>query len=217
MSLIKIAIVDDHALFRKGLIGMIQSFSSTYSIHIEAENGVDLLSDLHLDDLPDLVIMDISMPKMDGFELTRQLSIRFPELPILVVSMIHQENAIIRMLRLGVKGYVSKDIDPEELHAAIENVVKKQYHYTDFVTGKLIHSALSTYPPQNYTLTLTEREIVFLRHASSEDTYQQIADKMFLSIKTIDGYRASLFDKFRVKSRTGLVLYGIKNGLISLE
>jgi len=221
VSNINIAVVDDHALFRKGLINLIQSFDGNYSICVEAENGNDLLQKLDkAEHAPHMVIMDMNMPQMDGFELGKRLKTQYPDLHVLVVSMIHKEESIIRMLRIGVKGYLSKDIDPDELHTAIQSVMNKGYYYTDFITGKLLDNISKTdkHPRAlEPEVVLNDRELQFLQLACSEDTYQQIADKMFLSIKTIDGYRASLFEKLNVKSRSGLVLFGVKAGLVSLE
>jgi two-component system invasion response regulator UvrY len=211
---VRIAIVDDHSLFRKGLINLILSFNPSYSISIEAENGYDLLEQLQTKPLPHILIMDLSMPKMDGFELAQQLRLKYPTLPILVVSMIHQEMAVMRMLRVGVKGYLSKDINPDELSQAIKSILNNDYHYTDILTGRLLNFIAT--PVQNDYKELSERELIFLKLLCSEYTYQEIADKMSLSVKTVDGYRASLFIRFNTKTRTGLVLYGIKNGLVMI-
>lgn len=215
---IHIAVVDDHNLFRKGLITLILSFDGRYKVSLETDNGQTLLQRLTEGPLPDLLIMDMNMPHMDGTELAQQLQELYPNLKILVVSMISKEETIIRMLRLGIKGYLSKDIDPEELHRAIEAILNQGHYYTDFITGKLLDAMHKppTSPFHEISGTLNDREIRFLQLACSDDTYQQIADKMFLSIKTIDGYRASLFEKLNVKSRSGLVLYSIKAGLVTL-
>lgn len=214
---VHIAVVDDHNLFRKGLINLILSFDARYAISIETDRGETLLQRMANEPLPDLLIMDMNMPQMDGAELTAILRERYPELKILVVSMISKEETIIRMLRLGIKGYLSKDINPDELHHAIESILNKGFYYTDFITGKLLDAMHKTQSPFHETNhSLNDRELQFLQLACSDDTYQQIADKMFLSIKTIDGYRASLFEKLNVKSRSGLVLYGIKSGLVPL-
>ncbi len=217
---VHIAVVDDHSLFRKGLIHLIRSFDARYHIGFEAGSGEDILQQLKASPAaPDLLIMDMNMPHMDGFELAEALKTAHPDLKMLVVSMINREEAVIRMLRTGVKGYLSKDIEPAELHRAMESVLNKGYYYTDFITGKLIDAIHRNDRPELYPVsqTLSDRELHFLQLACSEDTYQQIADKMFLSIKTIDGYRASLFEKLNVKSRSGLVLYGVRSGLVKFE
>lgn len=218
LKTIHIAVVDDHNLFRKGLINLLHSFDGRYAVTIETDSGETLLQHLAEAPLPDLLIMDMNMPKMDGAELAGILRDKYPQLKILVVSMVGKEETIIHMLRLGIKGYLSKDIDPEELHHAIDSILNKGYYYTDFITGKLLDAMQKQQnsPFHEVNSTLNDRELQFLQLACSDDTYQQIADKMFLSIKTIDGYRASLFEKLNVKSRSGLVLYGVKSGLVTL-
>jgi DNA-binding NarL/FixJ family response regulator len=213
----RIAVVDDHQLFRKGLISLVEMINDDYTVIFEASNGFDFQSKLLPGNLPQVVLMDINMPGMDGFATVKWLNDHYPEISVLVISMIEKEEIIVRMLKLGVKGYLSKDIDPHELHRALEAIINQGYYYTDFITGKLIHSMQHENGTGKADLPLiNEREKQFLELACSELTYQQIADKMFLSPKTIDGYRNSLFEKLNVKSRTGLALYAVKNGLVSL-
>jgi DNA-binding NarL/FixJ family response regulator len=134
--------------------------------------------------------------------------------------MIEKEESIVRMLRLGVKGYLGKDVEPKELGAALEAIRYKGYYYTDFITGKLIHALRQDSPADSEGAAalhkLNERETDFLRWSCSELTYQEIAGKMFVSPKTIDGYRNILFDKLSVKSRVGLALFAVKHGLVVL-
>jgi two-component system, NarL family, invasion response regulator UvrY len=215
---IKLALVDDHTLFRKGLRTLIEMVGDQYEIIFEADNGLQLQQLISKDNEPDIILMDVNMPKMDGFETVTWLNENFPLAKILVVSMVENEETIVRMLKLGVKGYLCKDVEPRELGEALEAVMNKGYYYTDFVTGKLVHSIQKNNddnlpPPQ---LQLNDREMSFLKLACTEMTYQEIAAKMFLSPKTIDGYRDALFDKLKAKSRVGLVLYAIKNGLVKL-
>jgi DNA-binding NarL/FixJ family response regulator len=131
--------------------------------------------------------------------------------------MYDDETAIIRMLRNGARGYILKDAEPSELKAAIENIVKKGFHHSDMVTARLIHTINNLDNPQHSlknTLGLNDKEIEFLKLASTELTYKEIAEKMFLSPRTIDGYRDALFEKLNIKSRVGLVLFAIKNGIV---
>ncbi|GAB2809102.1 response regulator [Ferruginibacter profundus] len=225
---IKIALVDDHNLFRKCLSNFITSEeSSNYFVLFDAENGKDLISKLDRNCLPDVVIMDIDMPGMDGFETVQWLQDKHPSIQILVVSMIEKEEAIVKMIRLGVKGYLSKDIDPEDLYEALEVVSKGEYHYTRFLTGKLIHSVLKSANQlmENNSaagiatkkwLMLSQREKDFVQYACTESTYTEIAAKMFVAPKTVDGYRESVFEKLGLKNRIGLVLFAIKNELVKL-
>ena len=212
---VQIALVDDHKLFRKGLTSLIELAGSHYQIMLEADNGKDLQQKLTDKNHPDLFIMDVNMPGMDGFATVSWLQQTHPHIPVLVVSMIEKEDAIVKMLKLGVKGYLSKDVEPNELKQALEAILKKGYYYTDFITGKLIHSLQQNDSSRNNTAhgyELNGREKEFIQLACSELTYQEIAAKMFLSPKTIDGYRNNLFEKLNIKSRVGLALFAIRNG-----
>jgi two-component system, NarL family, invasion response regulator UvrY len=221
MNKIKLAVVDDHKLFRDGLTELISSFIE-YKVIIEADNGVDFIQQLSNKGIPDIILLDINMKEMDGFQTAEWLNEHHPEIKILVLSMYENENAIIRMIKAGAKGYVLKDIRKKELEQALSSVVSKGYYYTDLVTGKLIHN-LNTIDEtkQGHSLyrssSLTPKEAEFLKLACTEITYKEIAEKMCLSIHTIDGYRDILFEKLGVKSRIGLVLYAIKNKIVLLD
>lgn len=217
---VKLALVDDHTLFRKGMISLIEMVNKDHIILFEAENGFDLQKKINPGNPPDIILMDINMPGMDGFASVQWLCENYPLVKILVVSMIEKEETIVRMLKLGVKGYICKDVEPKELGEALDAVMNKGYYYTDFITGKLLHS-LQNDQPSNAAKTaalslMNDREKDFLQLACSEYTYNEIAAKMFLSPKTIDGYRNSLFEKLNVKSRVGLALYAVKHGLVQL-
>lgn len=216
---IKLALVDDHKLFRKGLISLIEMVNPNVQILFEADNGLELQKKIDKKNEPDIVVMDINMPGMDGFASVEWLAEHFPGVKVLVVSMIEKEEVIVRMLKLGIKGYVCKDVEPKELSEAFQAILNKGFYYTDFITGKLVHSiqngngeAVTTDAFKN----VNDREKEFLKLACSEMTYNEIAAKMFLSPKTIDGYRNSLFEKLNVKSRVGLALYAVKHGLVQL-
>lgn len=217
---VQLALVDDHRLFRKGLISLIEMVSEDYAVIFEADNGLDLQKKIEPQNQPDIILMDINMPGMDGFESVQWLNEHYPLINVLVVSMIEKEESIVRMLKLGVKGYLSKDVEPKELGEALSSILNKGFYYTDFITGKLVHS-LQNDADSNAIKTaalnmMNEREKFFLQLACSELTYNEIAAKMFLSPKTIDGYRNALFEKLQVKSRVGLALYAVKHGLVTL-
>jgi two-component system invasion response regulator UvrY len=208
---IKIVLVDDHILLRSGLRGLIDSFDNC-TVLFEANNGKDFIGKLNAEEIPDIVLMDINMPEMDGYETTLWIKDNHPEIKVLALSMYDNENAIIRMLRAGVKGYILKDCDPSELHYAINSIITSGFYYTENVTGKLI----SMVSKKDSIDELNEREITFLKLVCSELTYKEIADKMYKGARTIDGYRDALFEKLNVKTRVGLVLYAIKNGIVNL-
>lgn len=217
---IKLALVDDHKLFRKGLISLIEMVNTNCTILFEADNGIDLQQKIDKRNQPDIILMDVNMPGMDGFACVQWLNNEFPEAKVLVVSMIESEETIVRMLKLGVRGYLCKDVEPKELGEAILAVSNKGFYYTDFITGKLVHSLQNDQSNNGEGVRLDQmnsREKEFLQLACSEMTYYEIADKMFLSPKTIDGYRNSLFEKLNVKSRVGMVMYAIKNRMVKVD
>lgn len=214
----KIALVDDHVLLRSGLGALIQTFAD-YKILFEANNGKDFIHKLNCEDLPDLVLMDISMPEMDGYDTSLWLKQNHPSVQVLALSMYDNENAIIRMFRAGAKGYVLKDANPAELKDALQSILHKGFYYSELVTGRLISSINSLDKEENHLkdlIKLNEREITFLKYVCTELTYKEIADKMFLSSRTIDGYRDALFEKLHVKTRVGLAMYAIKHGIVCL-
>lgn len=219
---INIAIVDDHNLFRKGLIKLINlgDKQNKYVILFEAENGNDLKEKLKSKSLPDIILMDIDMPDLDGYEAVDWLRKYYPDISILVVSMFETEEPILRMLRMGVKGYLSKDIEVEDMHQALEAIADKGFYFSDLVSGVMAQNIQANNPEggakQGASNTLTENEREFIKLACTELTYIQIADKMNLSPKTIDGYRESLFHKFHVKSRVSLAMYAVKNNLVKI-
>jgi two-component system invasion response regulator UvrY len=213
----KIVLVDDHVLLRNGLANLVRDLG--YDVLFEADNGSDFISKLEKNEIPDVVLLDINMPKKDGYETALWLKQNHPDVKILALSMYDDENAIIRMLKNGARGYILKDTEPAELRAALEALVTKGFYYSEMVTGRLIHS-INTMDDDDHAsknlFGLNEREIEFLKLASTEMTYKEIAEKMFLSPRTIDGYRDALFEKLNLKSRVGLVVFAIKNGIVNL-
>lgn len=217
-SKIKVAVVDDHVLLRNGLANLISSFEK-YEVLFEANNGKDFLARLRATNLPDIVLLDINMPEMDGYDTSLWLKKNHPHIKVLALSMYDNEASIIRMLKNGAKGYILKDIDPLEFKAALDSLVRKGFYYSDLVTGKLIHAVNNFEEMENSGKTvshLNERELEFLKLACTEMTYKEIADKMYVSPRTVDGYRDSLFEKLNCKTRVGLVMYAIKNGIVNL-
>ncbi|HYC29609.1 MAG TPA: response regulator transcription factor, partial [Chitinophagaceae bacterium] len=193
-----------------------------YSVLFEAENGNDLKDKLNRKALPDIILMDIEMPDMDGYETAEWLQKHFPDINILVISMFESEESILRMLRMGVRGYLSKDIEVEDMHKALDAIANKGFYYSDFVAGIMAHTIVNnsfnkhTKSENEILKELAENEREFLKLACTDMTYQKIADKMCLSPKTIDGYREALFQKFNVRSRVGLAMYAVKHGLVKL-
>ena len=158
------------------------------------------------------------MPVKDGYEAARWIKENRPGIKVLALSMYDDESAIIRMLKYGAKGYILKDSEPTELRAALDAVMNKGFYYSEIVTGRLIHSLTGAQEDSDSKglLSLSERETEFLKLACSEMTYKEIAAQMHLSPRTIDGYRDALFEKLDIKTRTGLAIYAIKNGIVQI-
>lgn len=209
-----IAIVDDHLLFAQSLTSLVSTFDKcTVLFHVQ--NGKEFITAMeNRKETPDVVLLDINMPVMDGVETMAWIKEHYPEQKVLALSMDDREETIIKMLRLGAKGYLLKDIHPNIFEKAIDDVLTKGFYFSDRITNTILDSIDKK--ENTNELRLRDREVEFLKLACTERTYKEIAEDMFLSPKTIDGYREVLFDKLEVKSRIGLVLYAIKNKLIEV-
>lgn len=213
---VKVVLVDDHVLLRNGLAALVTSLG--YTILYECSNGKDLIDKFSKRDEPDLILMDINMPELDGFDTTLWLKRNYPHINVLALSMYDNESSIIRMIKNGARGYILKDTDPSELKQAISSVVTKGFYYSDLVSGRLIRAIRddedNEHDNKKAVLGLNEKEIEFLKLAATEMTYKEIAQQMHLSPRTIDGYRDQLFQKLSVISRVGLVMFAVKNGIV---
>ncbi|WP_316824183.1 response regulator transcription factor [Pedobacter miscanthi] len=208
---IAIAIVDDHTLFRSGLASLLEEFDEI-QILFEAVNGVDLQAKINRNPNVQLVLMDINMPIMDGYAATKWVKTNYPNVHILALSMLEDEKAIIGMLKAGAGGYMLKESTPSDLLTAIKVIVDKGFFVNELVSGRLLVALKDT----DAKPVFSGRELTFLQYCSTELTYKEIADLMNVSPRTVDNYRESLFAKLNIKSRTGLVVYGIKNNLITI-
>ncbi len=215
---IHISIVDDHTLFRNGLASLISVFPD-YQVLFSAANGLDFIAQLNQNQLPDIVLLDINMPEMDGYATCEWIKQNHPSIKVLALSTMDADNSIIKMIKCGAKGYILKDADLTELKLAITELMQLGFFYNELISRKVMQSInllMDDKSELSAFIKLNENEIAFLKLACSEKTYQEIAVEMFKSEKTIDGYRADLFKKLNVTSRVGLVMYAIKNGVITL-
>ncbi|MEE9407578.1 MAG: response regulator transcription factor [Polaribacter sp.] len=210
MSKHAIAIIDDHLLFSQSLKGLIATFND-FEVTIQAANGKEFIEKLNATNLPEIALMDMNMPIMGGVETTLVLQEKFPSIKVLALSMDDNETSILKMIRSGAKGYLLKDIHPDILLEALQGVLHEGFYHTKRVSNTLVNSLHNKKEP---TITLVKRELEFLKLACTEMTYKEIASVMFLSPKTIDGYREHLFKKLEVKNRVGLVIYALKNKLV---
>jgi two-component system, NarL family, invasion response regulator UvrY len=212
---IKVIIADDHVLMRNALSRLVGTLEG-YEVLAEADNGRDLKNKILQHLVPDIVLLDVNMPEMDGFQTTQWLHKNYPHIRVLVLSMLSDERTIIKMFRLGAKGYLLKNTDPDELKKALDAIVAKNVYLSEYVSGKLV-SGLNKYAElDEKPVFLNEREKEFLRWVCSELSYKDIAEKMNLSPRTVDDYRQTLFTKLKVHSRVGLVLYAIRNALVEI-
>ena len=215
---VKLALTDDHVLLRNGLATHLREIG--YDVVFEADNGLQMMEKIKQGFLPDIILMDINMPQMDGYDAAIWLREQHPQIKVLALSMYDDEGSILRMIRNGARGYLLKDSDPSELKAALHAVMTKGFYHSELVTGKLIHTLHHLDDPADsktkQLLGLNDREIEFLKLAATELTYKEIAEKMHVSPRTIDGYRDNLFEKLNLKSRVGLVLFAIKQGVVKV-
>lgn len=208
---INIAIVDDHTLFRNGVIALMNEFDEL-NVIFGADNGEHMQQMLKKHPLPDVILMDINMPVLDGYKTTAWLKKQYPQIKVLALSMFEDDTAVIGMIKSGASGYVLKESKPREVLEAIKTIFEKGIFINELVSGKLLYSIAN----QENGPNISAKEIEFLKLCCTELTYKEIADKMYVSPRTVDNYRESLFQKLSLKSRTGLVLYAIKNQLIQL-
>lgn len=207
-----IVIVDDHILIAKAIGSILHNFDQ-FEVLYECENGKELQEKFkNKSDVPHIVLLDISMPVMDGFETAKWLKESYPEVLIMALSMQDDEQSLIKMIKSGAKGYLLKNVHPIELENALNNLIRTGYYYPDWATTKIVASISKEDNPSLTEIHLSEREAEFLRYCVTEMSYKEIGDKMFCSTRTIETYRDSLFEKFGLKSRVGLAVYAIKNG-----
>jgi DNA-binding NarL/FixJ family response regulator len=209
---IYIAIVDDHTLFRNGLAALMSEFAELQVI-FEAENGHQMQQMLAKNLSPQVILMDINMPVLNGYDATCWLKEHYPLIKILALSMFEDDKAVIRMIKCGACGYVLKESKPKELFEAIKIINTKGVYINELVSGKLLRSVSSN----ELETVFSKNELLFLKLCCSELTYKEIADKMYVSPRTVDNYRESLFQKLNIKSRTGLVLYAIQNDIFKFD
>lgn len=218
MKQINLAIVDDHKIFRNGLKATLEDCPD-FKLLIEASNGKELIG-LLASHMPDVILMDIKMPEMDGMQTTAYVHQHFKQVKVLALSMHNEDKYIVDMMKAGASGYLLKNAEPEEIIEAIQTVYNKGFYFNEHLSVTLIKQLVG---PGSYadgtgqqTVDLNDREIEVLRLVCQEYSNQEIADKIFLSVRTVEGYRARLFEKTGSKNLVGLVIFAIKKGIISV-
>lgn len=215
----KIILVDDHTIVRKGLKELIERMGP-YIVTTEYDNGRQLLDAIPFSHHPDLIILDLSMPVLNGLETVRELKERGHEYPILILTIDTNEKNIIELFRLGVRGYLPKNCTADMMKKAIDDIERTGYFHNEWLVKALQAESANNKEDERQKVLkqITDRENIFLKLVCDEEeyTYEQMADILKVHRRTIDGYRESLFDKFNIKSKTGLVLFAIRYGLIEI-
>jgi DNA-binding NarL/FixJ family response regulator len=205
-----IVIVDDHVLIAQALTEMIDHFQD-FEVMYSCNHGKWLEEKfLNPKFIPDIVLLDISMPIKNGFETALWLKENYPNVLILALSMQGEDKSVIKMVKNGAHGYLLKNTSPSELNKALEKIVSDGYYYPQWV-AKIIYSNINNENTNNLQITLREQE--FLNYTVTEMSYKEIADKMCCSPRTIENYRDSLFEKLDLKTRVGLAMYAVKNSV----
>ncbi|KYH06785.1 MULTISPECIES: response regulator transcription factor [Chryseobacterium] len=206
-----IVIVDDHILIAKALEGIIGNFSEFEVIYV-SENGKDLIQKFEEGNtIPDIILLDISMPIMDGFETAAWLSKNHPDIKIMALSMQGDDNSVIKMIRSGAKGYLLKNTHPRDLETALTRLNSDGFFYPDWAS-KIIFSNLNKETESEIAIRISDREKEFLKYTVTELSYKEIADRMCCSPRTVESYRDQLCEKLDLKTRVGLAVFAIKNG-----
>jgi two-component system invasion response regulator UvrY len=204
-------------LIRDAVASIIRSFDE-FCVSLLAENGKDLIERMNPSNAPEILLLDLNMPEMNGHETINWLFKNHPEIKILVLSMYDAES-LIHLIKLGVRGFLKKGAHPTELKQALQSILTTGTYCSLAVTSRLFSLMKDIGTKSSFwgTVILNDSEIAFLKHAATEQTYKEIAHKMKVSPRTVDNYRDSLFLKLNVKSRVGLAIYAVKSGIVTLN
>lgn len=209
-----IVIVDDHLLIAKAIASIIDEFTN-FEVLYECEHGKLLTEKFSFQhNIPEIVLLDISMPVMDGYETAKWIKKNHPEVLIMALTMQDGDEALTKMVQSGAKGYLHKNVHPVDLEKALLSLVQRGYYYPDWAASR-IFSNLFNGGDKEYTdgIKLTDREREFLEYVCTELTYKEIAEKMLCSTRTVETFRDTLFEKLGVRTRVALALYAVKVGV----
>lgn len=212
MKPINVLVTDDHTLFRKGTIKLLETFDEIGTIH-EAANGREALYLLKSEKV-DLILLDLEMPEVDGWETARRVTDLHPDIYIIMVSMYDNPKIITDLIEIGVHSYLLKNAEPEEVHHAITSVLNNQFYYNQLVS-KALHDKIKSHTA-NETGILTKREVEIVRLICQELTMKEISERLFLSEQTVLTHRKNLMKKINAKNAVSIVRYAIQNGIIHL-
>jgi two-component system, NarL family, response regulator DegU len=216
--MIKIAIADDHQLFRQGMVMLLKTVAD-FEVVFEAANGQEIIDAIPTAQ-PQVILMDLQMPVMDGIRATEHIKKNMAEhnAKIIVVSNHDEDQFVAHLMELGANGYLLKDADFDEVEKAIRTVAVEDYYYGPFL-NKVMMGRITKKPIKretttlNVTTLLSERELEILQHICEGFTNTEIADRLFLSNRTVEGHRNRLMEKTGTKNTAGLVAYSVRNGI----
>lgn len=215
-QVIKVAVADDHILLRNALSVLINN-TGICKVMFEANNGKELIEKINHGIIPDVLILDLYMPIMDGYDTAIHLQKFYPDIKILMLTMFDNEGTLIRLLKAGVKGFMKKDIHPSELLHAIQSVHENGFYYSAQTSSKLAGLFRSTdNGPLLEKIMLSDLEIEFMKLVCTELTYKEIAVNLKMNPRAIDSIRDNLFTRLDVKSRVGLAMYAIRQGIVGI-
>ncbi|MGN7823912.1 response regulator [Chitinophaga sp. 22536] len=217
MAHIKVAIADDHKIFRSGVINTLVPYDNIRFI-FEADDGLHLLQHMEQQQ-PDVILMDLKMPNMDGIEATIKVKEKYPDVKVIILTMYEDDNFIVHLVENGANAYLLKNADPEEIYEAICTTYEKGFYFNENVNlallKKVLHKNKQQFKPTlKNEIQLNDREQEVLKLICQELTTQEISEQIFLSPRTVEGIRQKLLEKLNVKNSVGLVLYAFRNGLI---
>jgi len=214
---INIVITDDHKLFRKGIIALLEDFDFIGEVN-EASNGkelLDLLSEIKI--LPDLILLDLRMPIMDGVEAQQKIKDIYPEIKIIILTMEDDEQFILHLISEGVNGYLLKNADPVEMEQAILKVYKKGFYFSEDISSLVLKNLNKKEKVETiFNPDFSERELQVLKLICKEYTNAEIAETFDVSVRTAEGYRQKLVEKAGAKNIAGLVILALKHKWVTI-
>ena len=221
MKKIRLAIVDDQKLFLEGLRFIVNSFNDI-EVMMEASNGKELIELLVPGNLPDVILLDLQMPEMNGLETTNYVKANFPDIKIILLTLHNNESYISLLMENGANSYLVKNENPEVLEKAIIAVVEKDYFFSDYVSKALLNKNKKREPLNqgfqiHHKVKLSSRELEILKLICQQYTSPEIAKKLFITVRTVEGHRRNLLEKTSVRNTAGLVIFAIKNDLFDFS
>ena len=216
---IRVALTDDHKLFRKGMIALLED-AEGMQVLFEAGNGIELLQKLAQGQLPDVILLDITMPEMDGIAALQRIRSEYPSVKVVMLTMNQDDAMILHLIELGANGYLLKESDPDEVEMAIRSVIETGFYFNDRVSRAMLSKIVKGdkfKPVFSGMIQLTDREVEILDQVCRGLTNPEIGDKLFISARTVEGHRKNIMEKMGVRNSAGMIIYAIKKGWVDLD